>query len=142
MRSKLETVHARIGLELEQVSEALGRQARRSGARSTQRGGRPTARPGSTQRRILDAVEQLGGGVTPADIISEMADHGPTPTRGSIHTTIGRLLKMGLLVKPNGAEPYYELAPRDDSGSEASTGATENGGGPSLVTTDPSQSRA
>jgi len=142
MQSKLAAEHARVALELEQVTEALTRRARRSGARSAQRGGRVSGRLGSTQRQILDAVDRLGGRVTPADIISEMAAHGSTPSRGSIHTTIGRLVSNGLLVKPDDEKPYYELASRNGSKPETSTGPTENGEGQSVVSTDPNQSRA
>lgn len=126
MRSKLEAERSRVELELEQVSEALARQSRRSGARSSQRGGRGAARPGTTQQRILDAVERLGGGVTPAEIIAEMATHGSTPSRGSIHTTIGRLISNGLLIKPDEAKPHYELASRNGAASDARTGPTEH----------------
>lgn len=56
--------------------------------------------------------------------MAEMKAHGSTPSRGSIHNTIGRLYRNGQLVKV--ADGLYELASRNGAASDARTGPTEH----------------
>jgi predicted HTH transcriptional regulator len=135
MLSKLETEQARVTVEVEQVTEALSRKTRRSGARPTQRSTHRPARPGATQKRILEAVASSDGPISPAQIIAAMEAKGTTPSRGSIHNTIGRLVKNGLLTRLG--EGQYQLASREDSDS----GPSRNGEGPPRSMADPNHSR-
>lgn len=123
MHAHLQAEHIRIGVEMEQVTEALARKARRGGGRSPRSGARP-ARPGATQKRILDAVSRLDAPASPAEIIAEMQSHGSVPSRGSIHNTIGRLVKNGLLTRLS--EGQYQLASRNGAHSGDRAGPPRN----------------
>jgi len=124
MQSKLEAERARVEVELEQVAEALSRQSRRTGGRAPQRGGRTPARSGATQKRILAAVGRASHPVSPAQVIAEMEREGVTPSRGSIHNTIGRLYRNGQLVKV--ADGLYQLASRNGADSVERAGPHKN----------------
>lgn len=123
-RAELETERGRIDFELGQVTDALAQQARRTGGRQSYR--RRPARPGATQKRILDAAASADGPIRPVEIITAMEAKGATPSRGSIHNTIARLVKTGLLTKLG--EGQYQLASRNGSpgGVEPNSGPTEN----------------
>jgi len=122
-QAHLETDLARVQFESEQIIEALARQTRSSGSRAGQR--RRPAPPGATQKRILDAVASADGPISPAQIIAAMEATGvPAPSRGSIHNTISRLFKNGLLTKPGDGQ--YELASRNGSTSNPFLEGLEN----------------
>ncbi len=139
MLSKLEGEQARITVEVEQINDALAWKRRRTAVQTTARSAHRRARPGGTQKRILAAVASSDEPVSPAQVIAAMEASGSTPSRGSIHNTIGRLVKNGLLTRLG--EGQYQLASRDDSESEPSAGPSENGSGEPLSLADPSQSR-
>jgi hypothetical protein len=124
LREKAYSERARVNVELQQFDEALAFKARRSPPRSTSRSNARPARPGATQKRILAAVTKVDGPVSPAQIIAEMQSHGATPSAGSIHNTIGRLVKNGLLTKLGAGQ--YQLASRNGSSAESNAGPTEN----------------
>lgn len=128
-QAHLETDLARVQFELEQIIEAL--QTRGSGSRAGQR--RRPAPPGATQKRILDAVASADGPISPAQIIAAMEATGaPAPSRGSIHNTIGRLVKNGLLTRLG--EGQYELASRNGSEPNPFIEGLENEAGEPLST--------
>lgn len=123
-RARLEAELARVAFESDQVGEARARQARP--ATKSKSGGRRPARPGATQKRILDAVARLPQPVSPAEIIAEMESNGsPAGNRGTIHNAIGRLFKTGQLDKVDVGQ--YQLASRNGSSGESHTGPSENG---------------
>jgi hypothetical protein len=135
LRDKARLEQARVEVELQQFQEALALKMRRA-PRPAQRDGRP-ARPGATQKRILDAVTGSDRPVSPAEIIAEMESHGTTPSKGSIHNTIGRLVKNGLLVRLG--EGQYQLASRNGAVPDAEPGFSENGAGEPPSTATPPQ---
>jgi hypothetical protein len=122
LRDRAHAERARVDVELQQFEEALALKARRAPRSTGQRSG--VARPGVTQKRILAAVRRFDGPVSPAQIIAEMESRGSTPSKGSIHNTIGRLVKNGLLTRLG--EGQYQLASRNGSSAESDAGPTEN----------------
>jgi hypothetical protein len=123
LRDKARAERARVDVELQQFEEALALKARRSPRPTSRTPGR-SARPGATQKRIIDAVASFERAVSPAEIIAEMESHGATPSKGSIHNTIGRLVKNGVLTRLG--EGQYQLASRNGSSAESRPGPTEN----------------
>lgn len=134
LRDKARSEQARVDVEFQQFEEALALKMRRT-PRPAQRG--TPARPGRTQKRILDAVARSDHPISPAEIIAEMESHGTTPSKGSIHNTIGRLVKNGLLVRLG--EGQYQLASQNGAASDADLERSENGAGEPPSTATPSQ---
>lgn len=129
--ARLQGELARVQVEVEQLEQALAKQSRRESAPS---------RSGETREQVLEAFRASPGIARPAGIIDTLHAAGVTVSAGAIRNMIRRLVDEGIVEQLGGGQ--YRLASRNDSALEASTGPSENGGGQSLVSTDPSQSRA
>jgi len=125
-RARVEAEATRIGLELDQVTEALTRKAR-PGTRQQRNTGRRPSRPGATQGRIMDAIKRIPQPASPAQIIADMEGRGIIGNRGTIHNAIARLVKNGELDRVG--EGQYQLASPNGSGEEPHENATSSASG-------------
>lgn len=132
MRDKAAAQVKRLEVEIEQLDEALARQARRSARASG------TARS-DTRQRVLDVIRDHGEPMTPSQVIAALNAQGtPTPKSGAIHNMMGRLVHEGDLVREAG---QYDLPGRSDVPdiNVAAFGSAENGTDGSPSTTPPFQ---
>jgi hypothetical protein len=110
----------RLEVEIEQLQDALARQARRSG-RGRAGGGRSNIR-----ERVFEILERAPGPLTPKQILAAMGED--TPRREALYNTLSRMAseREGLLVRADGA---YKLAGRDVAPSGDVSNPDQNGGG-------------
>ena len=128
-RDQMRADISRLTVELEQVEEALTRQSRR-----TPRSARLPAQPGGTKKHILDVVDAHSEPLLAAAIHEALEQEGFTGSRGTVHTTLGRLVNAGTLEKIGEAGSLrYQRPSRNGASAAASSGPAKNGATESLL---------
>lgn len=119
-RTKLTDEMARLDLELEQVDEALARQARRRGVTMQVRKG-PT-----TQDLVLALLRRVGP-TGPTDIFDALQADGFQGSISAVYNALRKLQDKGDVRKDDDSS-LYEAASRNGSApAEAPAGPSENG---------------
>jgi hypothetical protein len=126
--SRLQADIDRLHVEMGQIEDALALQARRDARKS-----RGTLHRDSAGARILAVLSEHAEPLAPAAIIAQLEQADDAPTRGTVHTTLGRLVTKGDVEKVG--QGLYAIADRENSISEP----TENGTGEPPFTATRSQ---
>lgn len=130
-RAKAQAELARLTVEVEQIDQALAKQAQQQARRPGTRGRRKGA-SGGTRERVIQVVRAAPGDtISPAQIIAAMRADGSSVSSGAIRNMIRRLVEEGDIDKVR--EGVYKLASRNGS-SPPNPGPTEiEGHGPLLT---------
>ena len=108
LREKAVAKLSRDQVELEQIEEALAKQARRAGRQS----GAVGRRSGNTRGRVLDVVTRSARPVSPSEVIAVLEDEDvPTPSRGAIHNMLADLSRKGRSAGTRGFTSLQTRAP-------------------------------
>lgn len=127
----------RLRVELQQVEDALARQARRP-ARSQRSSGQMDGKAGNTRQRIVAVLHDASEPMTPSEILAALKRDGPERSRGAVHNMLARLVDSGQIAKLG--EGRYELASRSNALAGEALVPSENGNGTALSMPVPSQS--
>jgi hypothetical protein len=137
LRAKMQTEHerltsdmARLNVEIAQVDEALGRQARR---RNTSFVVTHTRRGPRTPDRVLAVLQGAPEPMSPNDIVEVLRTDGFTGSVSAVHNALAKLTKAGDVRKPVEDAPLYEATSRNGTAAaEATLGPSENGASEAL----------
>jgi hypothetical protein len=140
---ELRTIHEearaevrRLQVEIEQIEQALAKQAQRQARRAPRPSRRKTA-SGGTRERVLQAVRNADDTISAAEVIATLHAGGSSVTSGAIRNMIRRLVDDGEIVRIGAGA--YKLTSRNGSSAESNAGPTENGTGQPLSAAVPSQ---
>jgi hypothetical protein len=115
---------ARLQVEIDQIEQALAKQAQQQARRSPRPSRRKTA-SGGTRERVLEAVRGADDTISAAQIIAALRESGSSVTSGAIRNMVRRLVDDGEIVRIR--EGAYKLTSRNGSDAEPTSGPTENG---------------
>jgi hypothetical protein len=133
IREKARAEVARLHVEIEQIEQALAKQAQHQARRSA-RPNRRKSTSGGTRERVLTVVGAATEDTTsPAQIVAAVRAQGVTVSSAAIRNMIRRLVDEGEIVRIR--EGAYKLTSRNGSASQESDAErSENGTAEPLLT--------
>lgn len=127
----------RLLVEIDQIDQALAKQAQQA-ARRTPRSTRRASASGGTREMVLNALGAAGDDTTsPAQVIAALRNGGSTVQSGAIRNMIRRLVDEGEIVRVG--EGAYKLPSRNGSSAESDSGAENGASEPPLTATQPQE---
>lgn len=124
MREQARETASRLQVEMDQIEEALAKQARSKQVRRPSRQGTGSGSTGA-KAKILEMLSTSAQPLSPAEIERGLAGAGIKTTRGAIHTALGRAMKAGQVKRV--AEGRYTAASSGGDSRAATTGHNQNG---------------